>query len=248
MRLSKFTVYQQPYLSTYLFNLPYAQFQLNLSFQTIINHGTIENCSRIELYNLRKKKKNKKEKKIRIITIYSFRLIRIRPVIRYSPFEQRWIPIENSKYHLYATARLNSLSKEDEPGYIYIFSSALPSSAHPLFPILLHLLFRGFVSRSKRGRRPILCLESPMALPMDRGASSRGQNLDGNAGGNHRKRDGNLWRDREEGCGGRKSRPGWDGIWIIESGRSRGRTLNKITWEKRWNKVREREKEMGGPS
>lgn len=57
------------------------------------------------------------------------------------------------------------------------------------------------------------------------------------------------WLGQGEGGYGRKSRPGWNGIWIIESSRSRGRTLNKITWGKRWNKVKGRGKkgEMGGP-
>lgn len=237
MRLSKFTVYQQPYLSTYLLNLPCAQFQLNLSFQTIINHGNNRESRESNKYNLKKKTKRKR----RYALLRSFQLIRVRPVIRYSPFEQRWIPIENIVNIICnATARFNSLSKERRAG-IYILQRSSFKRTPPFSNLATPTFSRIRISRSKRGgrtdsvsRKPYgitdgwRCLESRAELGWKR-----------YGGGNHRKRDRNLWRDGEEGCGGRKSRPGWDGIWIIESGRSRGRTLNKITWEKRWNKVKE---------
>lgn len=163
---------------------------------------------------------------------------------------------EYSKYHLQRNSAFQLSLKRETSRDIY--SPALFLQAHTPFSNLATPTFsRIRISRSKRGgrtdsvsRKPYgitdgwRCLESRAELGWKR-----------YGGGNHRKRDRNLWRDGEEGCGGRKSRPGWDGIWIIESGRSRGRTLNKITWEKRWNKVKEgggrgeeREKEMGGLS
>lgn len=146
---------------------------------------------------------------------------------------------EYSKYHLQRNSAFQLSLKRETSRDIY--SPALFLQAHtPFFQSCYTYFFEdSYLAFEKRrttdsvSRKPYgitdgwRCLESRAELGWKR-----------YGGGNHRKRDRNLWRDGEEGCG-RKSRPGWDGIWIIESGRSRGRTLNKITWEKRWNKVKE---------
>lgn len=120
----------------------------------------------------------------------------------------------------------------------------------PLFPILHEATPISEASYLVRKREASVSgrsamLESPMALPWNR-AAVEGPSLRWKCTRNIVRRKISWETERSaarKGCE-RKSRPGWDGIWIIESSRSWGRTLNKITWQNVGIKSDERKKRV----